>query len=77
MKERVLKGFIEAFDVDPSIDTSTLVYREYPAWTSVGHMILISALEAEFDVMLETDEIVAMSSFDKAMEIMGKHAAAA
>ena len=40
----------------------------------MGHMMLVAALEAEFDTMLETDEILSMSSFDKAVDIMGKYA---
>lgn len=74
--ERVMKAFKEALDVDDNVDTSALIYRGYPAWTSVGHMALIAGLEAEFDVMLETDEILGMSSFDKVVDTMNKYAAA-
>ncbi len=73
VESRVLKSFKEALDVDNSIDTSTLVYREFPAWNSVGHMTLIAALETEFDTMLETDDILAMSDFKKAVEIMTRY----
>lgn len=74
--DRVLKAFKESFDVPDDIDTATLKYQEYPEWTSVGHMMLVAALEAEFDAMLETDDILAMSSYDRAVEIMGKYASA-
>jgi acyl carrier protein len=40
-------------------------------------MTLIAALEVEFDCMLEMDDILAMSSFEKACEIMGKFSVAA
>jgi acyl carrier protein len=73
--DRVFKAFKTALDVEDGIDTGSLQYRIYPAWTSVGHMILAAALEEEFAVMLETDEILAMSSFDKVVEIMSKHCA--
>ena len=36
-------------------------------------MRLISELENNFDLMLDTDDIVNMSSFDKCLEILGKH----
>lgn len=71
---RVLKAFKEALDVDDTVDTSKLNYRDFPAWTSVGHMSLIAALEAEFDTMLDTDDILAMSSFEKAVDIMTRYA---
>lgn len=70
---KVFKAFKEALDVDDSIDTSRLVYREFPTWNSIGHMTLIAALETEFDTMLETDDILAMSDFDKAVEIMTRY----
>lgn len=72
---RVFKSFKESLDVPDDIDTSKLVYQEYPEWSSIGHMMLVAALEAEFDTMLETDDILAMSSYDRAVEIMTKYAA--
>jgi acyl carrier protein len=36
-------------------------------------MALISAIETEFDIMLETDDLIDMSSFLKAMEILKKY----
>lgn len=74
LNDRVFAAFKEALDLDNDVDISSLVYREHPEWTSVGHMIIIAALESEFDTMLETDDILAMSSFDKAVEIMTKYA---
>jgi acyl carrier protein len=37
-------------------------------------MILVAALESEFDTMLETDDILEMSNFEKAVSIMTKYA---
>jgi acyl carrier protein len=77
VRDRVLSAFKESFDLDDGTDTSKLVYQEYPAWTSVGHMILVAALESEFNTMLDTDDILDMSNFDKAVSIMSKYANAA
>ena len=33
VKTKVFKAFKEALDVNDSIDTSQLVYREFPAWS--------------------------------------------
>jgi acyl carrier protein len=74
VRSRVFGAFKESFDLDDDVDTSKLVYQEYPAWTSIGHMILVAALESEFDTMLETDDILEMSSFDKSVSIMSKYA---
>ncbi len=73
VRDRVFSAFKESFDLDDDTDTSKLVYQEFPAWTSVGHMILVAALESEFDTMLETDDILEMSNFDKTVSIMSKY----
>jgi acyl carrier protein len=74
VRDRVFSAFKESFDLDDGADTSALVYQAYPAWTSIGHMILVAALESEFDTMLETDDILEMSNFEKTVSIMSKHA---
>jgi acyl carrier protein len=74
VRERVFSAFKESFDLDDDVDTSKLVYQDYPAWTSIGHMILVAALESEFDTMLETDDILEMSNFEKTVSIMTKYA---
>ena len=73
VRDRVFKVFKATFDFGDEVDTRTLEYRKYAAWTSMGHMVLAAALEEEFGVMLETEEVLAMSNFDKAVEIMTKH----
>lgn len=65
--------FRESFDLDETSPVDDLAYRGIPAWDSVGHMRLVAALETEFSVMLETDEVLDMSSFAKAVAILGKH----
>lgn len=50
-----------------------LRYRGVPAWDSLGHMNLIGELEEEFDVMLETPDMLAFSSYEKGKEIMKKY----
>ena len=74
VRERVFSAFKESFDLEDDADTSKLVYQDYSAWTSIGHMILVAARESEFDTMLETDDILEMSNFEKAVSIMSKYA---
>jgi acyl carrier protein len=72
MEERVLKVFAEVLDLPKGVDKAALIYNNYKGWDSVAHMTLVAALESEFDCMLEMDDILAMSSFDKTLEIMGR-----
>ncbi len=74
MNEKKLKeAFMRAFDLSPDRDFEALGYRKIEAWTSVGHMRLISEIEEIFDVMLDTEEILDLSSFSKAKEILAHH----
>ena len=51
----------------------SLAYNSIAAWDSTAHMLLISELEGAFNVMLDTDDIIDLSSVAKAKEILGKH----
>lgn len=47
-----------------------LKYQGMELWDSVGHMSLIAALEDTFDIMMETDDIIELSSYERGMEIL-------
>ena len=49
-----------------------LKYQYIEAWDSVGHMSLIAALEDAFDIMMDTDDIIDFSSYEKGKEILAK-----
>jgi acyl carrier protein len=70
----LLKGtFVDVIGVDPATDFNSLVYGSTVGWDSVAHMALIAAIEGVFDIMLPTDDVIDMSSFAKAKEIVAKH----
>ena len=50
-----------------------LQYQGVELWDSVGHMTLMAAIEDAFDIMLDTDDIVDFSSYEKGMEILKKY----
>ena len=66
------KAFIESFAINEDALTA-LKYNSIPEWDSVGHMGLVSALEDIFDIMMEMDEIIDFSSYEKGKEIMQKY----
>ncbi len=72
-EERIVKVFSESLGIDAKMVKGELKYNTIPEWDSIGHMALITALELEFDVMLDTDDIIDMSSVTKAKEILGKY----
>ena len=50
-----------------------LTYQSIPQWDSVAHMALIAAVEDEYGIMLDTDDIIDMSSVGKAKAILQKY----
>lgn len=49
-----------------------LRYQDIAAWDSVGHMTLVAALEDAFGIMMDTDDIIGFSSYEKGKEILAK-----
>jgi acyl carrier protein len=72
--EKLRQVFAEALAIDLSRITHDLRYATIPEWDSVAHMALVAAIEAAFDIMLDTDDVIDMSSFAKAQEILAKYA---
>ena len=66
------KAFVDTFEIKESI-LDKLKYNEIDEWDSIGHMNLISALEENFKITFETDDIVDFSSFKKGKEILSKY----
>ncbi len=52
--------------------TDDLAYRGIPQWDSVAHMALVAAIDTEFDTMLDTDDVLDLSSVAKAREILAE-----
>ena len=71
-KEKYVNAFVEALEVSAD-QVAGLKYQEIPNWDSVGHMGLIAAIEDAFDIMMDTDDIIDWSSFEKGMEILSKN----
>jgi acyl carrier protein len=42
-------------------------------WNSITHLRLVTAIEDEFDVMLESDDVLEFRSYDKGKEILQKY----
>lgn len=53
--------------------TDDLEYNSIPEWDSVAHMALVAEIEDSYNIMLDTDDIVAMSSVSKIREILKKY----
>ena len=70
--EQYKTTFVEAFGVDESA-VEGLNYQDVEQWDSVGHMQMIAMLEEAFDIMMDIDDIIDFSSFEKGKEILAKY----
>ena len=74
MTESELKTiFAEALGIDVGSVTDELAYQTIPQWDSISHMALVAAIEGGCDIMFETQDIVDLSSFAKAKEILAEN----
>ena len=70
--DRYKKVFMDSFEIEEEI-LNDLKYQDIEQWDSLGHMSMIGALEEEFDIMFEMDDIIDFSSFSKGIETIAKY----
>ena len=71
--DQLREAFRSALGLPDGYPVDGLEYRGIEQWDSLAHMALVAEIEDVFDVMIDTDEVIDLSSFGKAVEILGKH----
>ena len=72
-KKKYRDIFIQSLSIDEKKFNEKIKYNEIPEWDSIGHMTLMSSLEENFSISMDTDDIVDFSSFKKGIEILEKY----
>jgi acyl carrier protein len=72
-KEILYTAFCESLNLSREFINDDLKYNSIPEWDSVAHMALISVLENKFGIMLDTNDILDLSSVAQAQYILAKH----
>lgn len=73
-EQKLQEVFSEALGIEvESTDWGTLAYRGIDEWDSIAHMALVAAIEDEFGIMIDTDDVIDMSSFNESKRILGKY----
>ena len=72
-KEKYSESFKNSLNVTSEKINENLKYNEIDEWDSIGHMTLIAALEEEYKITFETDDIIDFSSYKKGIEILKKY----
>ena len=68
--EKLKDNFVQALGLDANEVTDDLSYDNNEKWDSMRHMELVTLIEETFNIMMDTDDIIDMSSFAKAKEIL-------
>jgi acyl carrier protein len=77
MAKRLQEVFSQALGIDESRIIDSLEFNSINEWDSTAHMVLVAALEENYDIMLETDDVLDMSSVARAREILAKYSVTA
>jgi acyl carrier protein len=69
----VQRIFNEILVLDAPVDWDCVRYQVTPGWDSLAHMAIVGEMEDRFGIMLDTDDVLDMSSYGKALEILSKY----
>lgn len=70
---KLIKCFEEGLGLPERAIVETLAYQIVPEWDSTAHMALVAVIEQEFNIMLTTDDIIAMNCVPAVRSILEKH----
>jgi len=70
MEERVRKIMSDVFLVDIGEINENSSPDTIPQWDSIGHLNLVTAIEEEFGIKIEDDQITQMLNFKLVVEII-------
>ena len=71
--DRYRKVFMDVFSIADEDAAANLKYQSHPNWDSLGHMALVAALESEFSISMDMDDVIDLESFTKGIEILTKY----
>ncbi len=72
-KTKYQETFIKSLSIEKEKFSEDLKYNEIPEWDSIGHMTLMSGLEEQFGISIETDDIVEFGSYKEGINILKKY----
>jgi acyl carrier protein len=67
---RLQQAFQTALDLPADTDWSSLAYAQHEHWDSLGHMALVAEIEEAFEIMLDTDDVIGLSSYPVAVDML-------
>ena len=71
--QKLTNAFANALMITEDKVVDSLKYQSITEWDSLSHMVLITEIEDSFNISLDTEDVIDMSSVLKAKEISAKH----
>ena len=71
--EKYNNAFVEVFCVDTSVLNSSFSKNTVEEWDSVHQLNITALLEDLFDILFDPEDIMALTSYDKGIEILKKY----
>jgi acyl carrier protein len=71
--ERYNAIFKKTFNVDESSLNSNLAAGLHEKWDSITHLSLITSLEDEFDIMMDSEDILELRSYEIGKQVLLKY----
>ena len=71
--EKLRQIFADSLGIGIEKVVDSLEYNSISEWDSIAHMALIASIDKSFDIMLDTDDVIDMSSFGIAKELLKKY----
>ena len=71
--EKYNQAFFEVFGVEESALDANFVKDSVDGWDSVHQLNIIALLEESFDIMLDPEDIMELTSYEKGKELMAKY----
>jgi len=66
-------AFCEVLSLRADQITDETSYETTKSWDSIAHMALIATIDSIFDLTMDTDDLIEMSSYGKAKDILRRY----
>ena len=72
IKQQLIGIFAETFEVEVA-EVPNIEYQSVEAWDSIGHMMMISAVEEKFNISVEMDDVIVISNLEECVNVVSKY----
>lgn len=73
LENRVIRIVASAIQIDPGTLNSDSSLGNVPGWDSLGHLSVISAIEADFGIELSVDDVIECESIADFVDVISEY----